>query len=212
MVGGSSFPPTCRKVSVWEMGGFPAVLPPRVTLLAVAEPLPRNHLVLKGGAPESRNLPPFPKPAWCHPATSPYHVTLPHHPTTSPCWHHHADVICRTGTHPSASCWRQHDVTAKKTRRRKSRFRMPGSNFWGSFWCTISAMRNIPKWISPFLSSLAAALFAWNQSESTDSAVLKTKRSRWGQNHCQRVSGCGEEYQQRFFKRLELDSALKSPQ
>ena len=63
IVGGSSFPPTCWKFSVREMGGFSAVLPPRVAFPAVAEPLPRNHLLLKGGAPKTTNHPPFPKPA-----------------------------------------------------------------------------------------------------------------------------------------------------
>lgn len=127
-VGRSSFPTTCRKVSVQEMGGFPAVLPPHIALPAVAEPLPWNFLLLKAGAPETRNQPPIPKPVWRHLATS-------------PCWRHHGDVIHHTRTHPSASCWRQHDVTAKKARRQKSRFWIPRSSFWGSFWCVISAHR-----------------------------------------------------------------------
>lgn len=57
------FPSNLLTVSIWEMGGSLAVLPPCITLLAVAELLPRNCLLLKGGVPETRNHPPFPKSA-----------------------------------------------------------------------------------------------------------------------------------------------------
>ena len=83
---GGSFPlRNGPMVSVQEMGGFPVVLPPRVTLSTVAEPPLPKLPVHKSGGPWNRKPPPG-------------DFTLPCHP---PC-----HVIHCTGSHMYASCWR----------------------------------------------------------------------------------------------------------
>lgn len=124
--GGQVFPPpNLLMVSIREMGGFPIVLPPRVTLLTVAEPPPPKPPMLRRWCAWNQIPPPLhdvtamsschvtaTSPYWCHLATS--------SSVLDPTWWCHDDVMLMS--------------PPKKVGKAKSLLGKPGSRIWGSFW------------------------------------------------------------------------------